>query len=136
MNVLLLSISCLNFKSFCLQNEIPPQIEFIDSCSLLLLATLGFVTLTLIETSLIVLIGRIQEFRKYKTTVEKKEPYLGYQPPIEGMDDSNEDDRHRQYFPGRTSNYRQKCTRIDVICFIAFILIYLLFITVYLLLLL
>ena len=119
-----------------MQNEIPPQIEFIDSCSLLLLATLGFVTLTLIETSSIVLIGRIQEFRKYKRSEENEEPYKGYQPPIEEMNDSNENELHTQELPTPTTNYRQKCTRIDVICFIVFIMVYLLFITVYLLLLL
>ena len=98
----------------------------------MLLATLGFVTLTLIETSSIVLIGRIQEFRKYKRSLEKEEPYKGYQPPIEEMNDSNENELHTQELPGPTTNYRQKCTRIDVICFIVFILIYSLFITVYL----
>lgn len=117
---------------FCLQNEIPPQIEFIDSCSLLLLATLGFVTLTLIETSSIVLIGRIQEFRKYKRSLEQTDPYKGYQPPIEDMNDSNENELQPQDLPSQTMNFRQKCTRIDVICFIVFILIYSLFITVYL----
>ena len=115
-----------------MQNEIPPQIEFIDSCSLLLLTTLGFVTLTLIETSSIVLIGRIQEFRTYKRTVEKDEPYKGYQPPVENMNDSNENELQPQVLPTQTTNYRQKCTRIDVICFIVFILTYSLFITVYL----
>ena len=126
------AISCLNFTSFCLQDEIPPQIEFIDSCSLLLLATLGFVTLTLIETSSIVLIGRIQEFRTYKRSVKKEEPYKGYQSPIEDMHGSNETKWQPQELSSQTTKYQQKCTRIDVIFFIAFILLYSLFITVYL----
>ena len=124
--------SMINGNSIIFQNDIPPQIEFIDSSSLLLLASLAFVTLTLIETSIIVWLRRLREFRKYKRPIAKVEENAGYLPPAEGDGISNENEPGNLHFSELDIEYRQKCTRIDVFCFSSFILIYAIFIFVYL----
>ena len=124
--------SMINGNSIIFQNDIPPQIEFIDSSSLLLLASLAFVTLTLIETSIIVWLRRLREFRKYKKPIGKVEENAGYLPPAEGVGNSNDNEPCNLHYSELDIEYRQKCTRIDVFCFSSFILIYAIFIFVYL----
>ena len=104
---------------------------------MLLLATLAFVTLTLIETSFIAILRRVREFEKHKGAKgkqgEQKELMnVRYQPPVEGISDSNENELSPLDFSETEFYYRQKCTRIDIICFISFISIYAAFILVYL----
>ena len=64
--------------------------------------------------------------------IEKEEANAGYQPPAEGISNSNENEPCTLDFSGLEFDYRQKCTRIDILCFSSFILIYAIFISVYL----
>ena len=45
------------------QNEIPPQLIGLDDMSMFVLISLGFMSLTLVQTCLVELTGRWQEFR-------------------------------------------------------------------------
>ena len=45
------------------QNEIPPQLIGLDDMSMFVLISLGFMSLTLIQTCLVELTGRCQDFR-------------------------------------------------------------------------
>ena len=75
---------------------------------------------------------RLREFKKHKGSIEKEEMNLRYNPPIEGISDLNEKELQTLDFSETEYHYRQKCTRIDIICFISFILIYAIFIFLYL----
>ena len=78
------------------------------------------------------MLRRLREFEKQKGPNEKEEMNLRYHPPIEGISDSNENELRTLDFSDTEYHYRQKCTRIDIISFISFILIYAIFIFVYL----
>ena len=134
---------------FLFQSEIPPQIENIDSLSLFLLATLAFITLTLIETSFILLFKRYAEFdayRKYQRTQEKpcaqeQKKTQHRKPNRSGCNGRNvlsearrkrKTDRPKYIFlSNRRKEYLHKSHYIDAACFIIFLISYVLFLFIY-----
>ena len=54
---------CILMTLVLFQNEIPPQLIGLDDMSMFVLISLGFMSLTLVQTCLVELMGRWQDFR-------------------------------------------------------------------------
>ena len=54
---------CIHTPLILFQNEIPPQLIGLDDMSMFVLISLGFMSLTLIQTCLVELTGRWKDFR-------------------------------------------------------------------------
>ena len=60
------------------QNEIPPQLIGLDDMSMFVLISLGFMSLTLIQTCLVELTGRWQDFRDVRRPMMWNEDHRIY----------------------------------------------------------
>ena len=114
----------------------------IDSLSLFLLATLAFITLTLIETSVLVLIRRFVEFNNYIKHKRDEEPCPAF--PTHGREDPetcvpcqinrNEDADHgpkRIFLLRRENEQLHTSDKIDSVCFILFLTCYTMFVSMF-----
>ena len=85
-------------RYFTFQNEIPPQIEEIDALSLFMLTTLAFVTVTLVQTSNVVIYKMLIEYNDFKADVKNERMQERIPTPMKQEGDISQRPRQRMMF--------------------------------------